>query len=287
MIQNLAIIGVGLIGGSLALSLKAAGFTGKIYGYDQNQQALKRALELGVIDHIVADEAEAAEAGELVVLAVPMLAMEAVLKSLAKTLDDKTMVSDVGSVKGSFANSARKYLSASQLKNFIPGHPIAGTEHSGVESAFASLYQGRRVILTPLEETLPATVQEARQLWECAGALVECLDIKVHDRVLAETSHLPHVLAFGLVDALARLPDHEDIFKYAAGGFRDFTRIASSDPTMWRDVCLTNRDALLEVMSRYRKDLDLLSTMISTADGDGLHEIFSRAKQARDKHGLG
>ena len=281
MIESIAIVGVGLIGGSFALALKDAGFKGDIVGFDLNEQTLKKAIELNVIDRYVTT-AEAAGKVDMVVLAVPMLAMRASLEAIKPGLQNHTVITDVGSVKGSFVADAREVLD--DLSNLVPGHPIAGTEHSGVEAAFSSLYRARRVILTPLDETRPQAVQDVKDLWELAGANVELLPLDKHDQVLAETSHLPHILAFSLVDALARLPDHEEIFRYAAGGFRDFTRIASSDPVMWRDVCLTNRDALLDVLGRYQNDLQVLANLIDQGDGETILETFRRAKQARDNH---
>lgn len=282
MIRRLCLVGTGLIGGSLALALRAAGFKGEIVGYGRSEDHLRRAVERGIIDGYQTDAAKAVAGCDLVLLAVPMGAMRAVLRSLAPGLDDNCIVTDAGSVKGDFVAAAREILPS--LKRLVPGHPIAGTEQSGVEAGFAELYRNRRVILTPVAETDADAVDTVRWMWEQAGAEVELLDVRHHDRLLAATSHLPHMLAFGLVDALARRQESEEIFRYAAGGFRDFTRIASSDPVMWRDICISNREALLDVMHSYKDDLALLTRLIRDADGDGLLELFSRAKRARDSH---
>ncbi len=279
---HLAIVGVGLIGGSFALALKAAGFEGEIVGAGRREEPLRKALQLGVIDRWCADPAAAAEGAGLVLLAVPMLAMPAVLQRIAPALPDAAVVTDAGSVKGSFVSAAAAALT--HPERVVPGHPIAGTEHSGVEAAFATLYRGRRVILTPTEHTGAGPLALVRELWERTGAQVEVLDVREHDRLLAATSHLPHVLAFGLVDSLARQSEQERIFRYAAGGFRDFTRIASGDPVMWRDICITNREAVLEALRRFGADLERLTAMIDAGDTDAILAVFDNAKHARDAH---
>jgi prephenate dehydrogenase len=217
----------------------------------------------------------------VILLAVPMGAMASVLTAIAPTLGPDTIVTDAGSVKGSFVTDAHRILGS--LARVVPGHPIAGTERSGVDAAFAELYRGRRVILTPAEETEPEATDTVERLWSLTGANVERLSVEAHDRLLAATSHLPHMLAFGLVDALARGDDPGAVFRYAAGGFRDFTRIASSDPVMWRDICLANRDALLEALEAYRDDLEQLTAEVRDGDGDGLLSRFRRAKTPRDR----
>lgn len=281
MSGRVAIVGVGLIGGSFGLALRVAGYEGEIVGIGRDRARLDEAVERGAIDR--GETALAAGVGDadVVLLAVPLGAMRPLLEVLAPILPSSAVVTDAGSVKGSVVDDARAVLGS--LVRFVPGHPIAGTERSGVAAAFAELYQGRRVILTPVAETEEAAVARVEALWTRAGAAVERLTVEAHDRLLAATSHLPHMLAFGLVDALARGDDPEGVFRYAAGGFRDFTRIASSDPVVWRDICLANREALLAALEAYREDLDALTAEVRAGDGDGLLERFTRAKTARDR----
>ncbi|MFO7592828.1 MAG: prephenate dehydrogenase/arogenate dehydrogenase family protein [Pseudomonadota bacterium] len=283
MIKRLTIIGVGLIGGSLARALKAAGACNEIVGWGRSEAPLQKALELGVIDRAETDIAEAVQGADVVLIGVPVGAMESVLSQLKPHLEPQTVVTDVGSTKGSVVAAARKVFGVLPPR-FIPGHPIAGTEKSGVEAAFAELYQDRRVILTPDEDSDPDAVALVRSLWELAGAEVTEMSVVHHDEVLAATSHLPHMLAFTLVDTLARLEDHDDIFRFAAGGFRDFTRIASSNPQMWHDICLNNRDALLKMLRRFSEELNNLAAAIEQGDGKVLLETFERAKAARDDY---
>ncbi|MBD3619991.1 MAG: prephenate dehydrogenase/arogenate dehydrogenase family protein [Chromatiales bacterium] len=282
MIERLAIIGVGLIGGSLALALRQGGACREVVGCGRNQANLDRAVALGVIDRYTHDPAEAVTGADMVLVAVPLGAMRAVFAAMRPGLSPEAVVTDVGSAKASVVLDAQAAWGELPA-GFVPGHPIAGTEQSGVEAAFATLYQGRRVILTPLATSGEQAVARVRAMWETAGAVVESMSVAHHDEVLAATSHLPHMLAFGLVDSLARMRDNDEIFRYAAGGFRDFTRIASSDPVMWRDICLANRSALLDMMARYKEDLRLIEDAIEAADGEALLEIFTRAKAARDR----
>lgn len=282
MIERLAIIGVGLIGGSLALALRQGGACREVVGCGRNQANLDRAVALGVIDRYTHDPAEAVAGADMVLVAVPLGAMRAVFAAMRPGLSPEAVVTDVGSAKASVVLDAQAAWGELPA-GFVPGHPIAGTEQSGVEAAFATLYQGRRVILTPLATSGEQAVARVRAMWETAGAVVESMSVAHHDEVLAATSHLPHMLAFGLVDSLARMRDNDEIFRYAAGGFRDFTRIASSDPVMWRDICLANRSALLDMMARYKEDLRLIEDAIEAADGEALLEIFTRAKAARDR----
>jgi prephenate dehydrogenase len=281
MTERVVIAGVGLIGGSFGLALRAAGFDGELVGLGRDPARLDAALECGAIDPAETEAAAATADVDVILLAVPMGAMASVLTAIAPTLGPDTIVTDAGSVKGSFVTDAHRILGS--LARVVPGHPIAGTERSGVDAAFAELYRGRRVILTPAEETEPEATDTVERLWSLTGANVERLSVEAHDRLLAATSHLPHMLAFGLVDALARGDDPGAVFRYAAGGFRDFTRIASSDPVMWRDICLANRDALLEALEAYRDDLEQLTAEVRDGDGDGLLSRFRRAKTARDR----
>lgn len=282
MIGRLCIVGVGLIGGSLALALRRAGAVGEVVGTSRNERHLRRAVELGVIDRYDMVGAHAVEGADVVVLAVPLGAMTGVCRAIRPGLEEGTVLTDVGSAKASVVASVKTAFGGLP-SGFVPAHPIAGTEQSGVDAAFPELFMHRRVILTPLESSSPAARDTVRGMWKDAGAVVEETTVEHHDLVLAATSHLPHMLAFGLVDSLARLGDHDEIFRYAAGGFRDFTRIASSDPVMWRDVCLANREALLAMIARYQVDLRLIEEAVERSDGDTLLEIFSRAKQARDR----
>ncbi len=281
-VDRLCIIGVGLIGGSLALALKEAGEVGSVIGVGRSAANLDEALRLGVIDEASHDAASAVEGADVVVLAVPVGTTRQVSEQIRDHIADDAVLTDVGSVKGDVVAQVEAAFGRVPA-NFVPGHPIAGTERSGAAAAFATLYDSRRVLLTPLPETNPDALAKVRRLWEIAGAEVEEMAVAHHDAVLAATSHLPHMLAFGLVDCLARLEDSGEIFRYAAGGFRDFTRIASSDPVMWRDICLHNRDALLRVMTRFEAEMAELKKAVEQGDADGLSEIFARAKAARDR----
>ena len=282
MIRRLAIIGVGLIGGSLALALRRNGYCTEIVGSSRREGHLQQALNLGVIDRYELDPVAAVRGADMVLLAVPLGAMTSVCEQIRDALDPAAVLTDVGSAKGSVVEAVRQAF-GSVPPQFVPGHPIAGNEKSGVEAAFPSLFEGRRVILTPLSDTADQAVRQVGAMWRAAGAIVEELSVAHHDVVLAATSHLPHMLAFGLVDSLARMGDSDEIFRYAAGGFRDFTRIASSDPVMWRDVCLSNRTAILEVMEWYEDDLREIKQAIDQGDGETLLAIFERAKTARDR----
>lgn len=281
MIEKLALIGVGLIGGSLARALRDAGQVREIVGHGRGLANLQRAVELGVIDRVETTLPAAVRDADMIVLATPVGSMEKILQTIAPYLAPTAVVTDVGSVKGTVAETARRVLS-DKFSRFVPGHPIAGTERSGVEASFSSLYVGRRVVLTPLTETNAEAVARVRRMWEAAGAEVVSMTVEHHDTVLAATSHLPHLLAYALVDMLARLDDKNEIFAYAAGGFRDFTRIASSDPVMWRDISLANRDAIVRLLKQYRGEVDSLIKAVAAGEGEKLHTLFARAKAARD-----
>jgi len=281
MIDQLAIIGVGLIGSSLSLALKQIGAVGEVIGYGRNRDNLVKGVELGVLDRFETSIADAVKDADIVVVAVPMGAMTAVFRELAGKTRSDAIITDVGSSKGAVVKAAQAALGDDFIR-FVPGHPIAGTEKSGVEAGFASLYQGRRVILTPLPQTAAEATARIDAMWRDCGASIEYLDIVHHDKVLAATSHLPHMLAFALVHHLSYLNDHEEIFRYAAGGFRDFTRIASSDPVMWRDVCIANGDALIDLIEQYQDELSRVTLAIKDGDADELLRLFSRAKSERD-----
>jgi len=281
MINRLALIGVGLIGGSLARALRDAGHVREVIGYGRGLANLQRAVELGVADRIETSLSAAVRDADMVVLATPVGSMADILDAIAPYLAKDAVVTDVGSVKGTIATAARAALGA-KLTDFVPGHPIAGTERTGVEASFSSLFVGRRVVLTPLPETRAEAVARVRAMWQAAGAEVVSMSVEHHDAVLAATSHLPHLLAYALVDMLARLDDSREIFAYAAGGFRDFTRIASSDPVMWRDISLANREAIVNMLKKYRAEVEGLIEAVAAGDGTKLQTLFARAKAARD-----
>lgn len=281
--MRLAVIGLGLIGGSFARALRAANAVTEVVACGRNPDALARAIELGVADRVTTDPADAVRDADVVVLGVPLSAMRDLMAKIATALPAHAIVTDVGSTKQSVIADAAASL-GNALSRFVPGHPIAGTERSGVEASFAELFQERRVILTPTEQTDAAAVEMIAALWRNAGAEVTQMTAAHHDRVLALTSHLPHVLAFALVDRLSQMQEQDEIFAYAAGGFRDFTRIASSDPVVWRDICLNNRSALLDALQAYRDELDELTQALRNHDGAALEALFARAKKARDDH---
>jgi prephenate dehydrogenase len=280
-IRRLAIIGVGLIGGSLARALRAAHEVGEVVGCGRGAANLEKAVALGIVDRYSHEVGEAVQGADMVFLAVPLGAMRGVFDAMRGHLADDAVVTDGGSAKATVVADA--VAAFGDLPPwFVPGHPIAGTEQSGVEASFAELFDNRRVILTPAPGTDPAATARVDRMWQRAGAEVCYMTVEHHDRVLAATSHLPHMLAFGLVDALARMEEHDEIFRYAAGGFRDFTRIASSNPRMWRDICIANGDALSDMMDAFAGEMRDLADSIRQADGDHLLEIFERAKAARD-----
>ncbi len=280
--KRLTIIGVGLIGGSLARALRRANACDEIVGCGRDEAHLKRAVELGVIDRYELNPAAAVNGADVVVLAVPLRAMVTVLTQIVPGLAADVIITDVGSAKGCVVEVVRSVL-GERLCDFVPGHPIAGTEKSGVEASFAELFDNRAVILTPIEETDFDKCARMRAMWEVAGANVTEMAVLHHDEVLAATSHLPHLLAFSLVNSLASLDERKEIFDYAAGGFRDFTRIASSDPVMWRDICMENRDALLEVLAHFNNDLKQLEEAVRDNDSEAVLNVFTRAKVTRDR----
>ncbi len=279
--RRVALLGIGLINGSLALVLRQHQAAGEIVACARREATRARALARGLCDRAVADPAEAVEGADLVVLGVPPGAMGPVARAMAPALDPAAIVTDVGSVKAQVIHDVVPHLP--DPTRFVPGHPVAGTEHSGPDAAFAALFERRRVILTPIEDTDPAAVRRVRELWELTGAEVDLMTPEHHDRVLAITSHLPHLIAFTIVGTVADLErqTQSEVFKYAAGGFTDFTRIAASDPTMWRDVFLNNREAVLEMLGRFTEDLVRLQRAIRWGDGDTLFELFSRTRAIR------
>lgn len=282
MIKQLTIFGVGLIGGSLAKALKKHQYCQKIVGCSRNEDNLKLALELDVIDGYTLDPVEAVKEADVVLLAVPMGAMPVILEKIKPHLSKDVVLTDAGSTKGSIVDAVKRSF-GENYSRFVPGHPIAGREQSGVEAALDDLYENRRVILTPTEQTDVDATQLIDEMWSVCGALVETLSVDQHDRILAATSHLPHILAFSLVDSLSSMDECEDIFRYAAGGFRDFTRIASSDPVMWRDICLHNKTAILDMIQLYQDNLSQLSALLEKDDAESILNTFQNAKDRRDK----
>ncbi|GAB4166757.1 MAG: hypothetical protein Fur0039_03920 [Rhodocyclaceae bacterium] len=280
-IGKLVVVGVGLIGGSCALALRRAGAVGEIVGLGRSRHSIVRALELGVIDRAASGWADALSGADLVLLAIPVGQMGAVLACLAPHLEAQTVLTDAGSTKGDVVAAARAQL-GERTGQFVPGHPIAGAEKSGVEAASAALFAGKRVVITPLAENAPEAVQRVRALWEGCGARITEMAPEAHDRVFAAVSHLPHVLAFCLVDALARRENADTLFGFAASGFRDFTRIAGSDPEMWRDICIANREALLVEIDRYADELAGARGRIAAADAAAIETLFRRAREARN-----
>ncbi|MES9942279.1 MAG: prephenate dehydrogenase/arogenate dehydrogenase family protein [Candidatus Thiodiazotropha sp. 6PLUC2] len=283
MIEKLAIIGVGLIGGSVAMALREEGRVKEVVGCGRGSANLQKAEEMGVIDHYTHDIAQAVNGADMVLLAIPLGAIRSALEAMRDHLSDNVVVTDAGSVKGSVVADVEAVFQGVP-DFFVPGHPIAGTERSGVEAAFPELYRNRRVILTPLKETRPEAVARVEQLWCDCGADVSKMSVEHHDEVLAATSHLPHMLAYALVDSLSRMKENDEIFRFAAGGFRDFTRIASSNPVMWRDICIANQKALTEMLTGFANELHGLAGLLEKGDESGLLALFESAKSARDRY---
>lgn len=279
--DKVVIFGVGLIGGSFALGLKAAGAARHIIGLGRNPANLERALELGVIDAAAKDPAAVAGA-DLVLLATPVGQMAALMRAIAPHLGAGTVVTDGGSTKQDVVALAYRLLK-DRVAQFVPGHPIAGAEHSGVTAARIDLFHKRKVVLTPLPENSAASIRRVRAAWRTCGARLYSMQPAEHDKVFAAVSHLPHLLSYALVNQVARHPNGRQLFDYAAGGFRDFTRIASSHPEMWRDICVANRKALLAELSGYQRELAEMKVLLRKGDAVGLEKIFARARAARDK----
>jgi prephenate dehydrogenase len=284
MASKVVVCGVGLIGGSFALAIKSA-LAGRrdvqIVGMGRTRAPLEQALKLGVIDAIETDWGNALKGADLVLLGMPVGQMEAVLRAMAPHLEAQTLVTDGGSTKSDVVAAARAAL-GDKIGQFIPGHPIAGAEKSGVAAAKPDLYVGKRVVLTPLPENSPEAVKAVRTVWEICGAKVSQLAPEDHDRVFAAVSHLPHLLAFALVHDLALRDNADQLFGFAASGFRDFTRIASSHPEMWRDICLANRKALLRELDAYMAELLKTRVLLASADSAGLEKMFATARMRRD-----
>ena len=278
---RVALIGLGLIGGSFSLAAKQAGLIGHVSGHARTARTREAALRLGLIDSAHASAAEAVRDADLVLVCTPVGAMGRVAEQIAPALKPGATISDVGSVKGAVIAAMGPHLP--EGVHFIPGHPLAGTEHSGPEAAFATLYRNRWVILTPPEGTDPDALERLRAVWQGCGANVDQMDADHHDLVLAVTSHVPHAIAYtmvGVADDMRRVTQSE-VIKYSAAGFRDFTRIAASDPTMWRDVFLTNKAATLEILGRFTEELFALQRAIRTGDGEHLFDYFARTRAIR------
>ena len=277
--MRLAVIGVGLIGGSFALALKRAGKVSHVVGVGRSAKNLELARERGIIDSIAADPAAASRGADIVLVAAPVAQFASIFAGLK---DSPALITDGGSTKRDVVAAARQAL-GKRIAQFVPAHPVAGAEKSGAAAASAELFRNRRVVLTPLNENPPPAVDEVQRLWEACGARITRLAPEEHDAVLAAVSHLPHVLAYALVHDIARRQNAGQLFSYAAGGFRDFTRIASSHPEMWRDICVANRDRILDELKRYQAKLGEMETLLRAGDGEGLQKLFGEARDARDQ----
>lgn len=280
-IDKLVVCGVGLIGGSFALALRRAGLVDRIVGVGRRPEPLHVARQLGVIDEVSTDWAEALDGAELVLLAMPVGQMDAVAAAIAPHLGPDTIVTDAGSTKRDVIEAVYRHFGA-QLANVVPAHPIAGAEKSGPTAARADLYQSRKVVITPLPENDPASVARVRDVWAACGAVLHEMSPQEHDRVFAAVSHLPHLLAFGLVHDLSGRANAEQLFSYAASGFRDFTRVAGSHPEMWRDICVANRHSLLAELDAYLSELAYLRALLVEGDGPALEAVFDEASRARN-----
>ena len=277
--MKLAVIGVGLIGGSFALALKQAKSVSHVIGVGRNAANLKLARERGIIDTIAPDPAAAARDADLVLVATPVAQFPAVFSALAES---KALITDGGSTKRDVIAAACKAL-GKKIGQFVPAHPIAGAEKSGAAAASAELYRGKRVVITPLPQNRRPAVEQVESAWKACGAKVSRMDPEEHDAVLATVSHLPHVLAYALVHGVAKRNNSEQLFSFAAGGFRDFTRIASSHPEMWRDICLANRDRVLQELKSYANELGTIRKLIQKGDAAALEKLFTVARDARNK----
>ena len=279
MLDKVVIVGVGLIGGSFALGLKAAGAVRRVVGIGREPQAMARALELGIVDEVATSFEEARDA-DLVLLAAPVAQTGRILAALLPHLGARTVVTDAGSTKGDVVAAARDVL-GERIHQFVPGHPIAGSESNGPDAAIATLYRGKKAVLTPLAENADDAVELVAEAWRACGALIHKLSPADHDRVFAAVSHLPHLLAYALVDDIAAKPHADLLFQYAASGFRDFTRIAGSSPEMWRDISLANQAALLTELDAYLAQLTTLRAHLAASDGAALAAVYTNAQRAR------
>lgn len=281
LFDRVALIGIGLIGSSLSHAIRRRGLAGTIVGHARSAETRATAKRLGLVAEVYATAAEAAKAADLIILCAPVGVCADLTREMTKNLKPGAILTDVGSVKGAIARDCAPYIPAGV--HFIPGHPIAGTEHSGPEAGFATLFDGRWCILTPVPDSDTAAIEKLRSFWEQCGSNVDVMTPDHHDLVLAITSHVPHLIAYNIVNTAAHLERVTDseVIKFSAGGFRDFTRIAASDPTMWRDVFLNNKDAVLEMLGRFSEDLTMLQRAIRFGDGDTLFQLFTDARAVR------
>ena len=278
---KVALVGIGLIGSSLARVMAREGLAEHVAVSTRRQATLDRAAELDLGQSYTTDPAEAVRDADLVIVSVPVGASGAVAQQIAPALAEGAIVTDVGSVKGAVIEQMRPHLPPHV--HFVPGHPLAGTEYSGPDAGFASLFEDRWCVLTPLPDTDPAAVERLAAFWRDCGSMVETMDVEHHDMVLAVVSHLPHLIAYNIVGTAAHLEEvtSQEVIKFSASGFRDFTRIAASDPVMWRDVFLNNREAVLEMLGQFSEDLSTLQRAIRWRDGDTLFDIFTRTRDIR------
>lgn len=284
MFNKLCIIGVGLIGGSIARTARKNKLCTTIsaYGREQDLDNLQRALDLQVIDSFSLDLPEAVAGADCIIIATPVGAMRGIIEQLAADWSADALYMDVGSTKGNVIAALNEVFGLLPA-NFVPAHPIAGAENSGVNAAQDKLFQNKRLILTPDKQTDKAFVAMATSFWQGLGSTVSLMQVDQHDAVLAATSHLPHILAFSLVDVLGKKDEKVDIFKYAAGGFKDFTRIASSDPTMWRDICMSNKQHIIPLIEQLNSELDAIKQMLEKNQSRQLHDTFTYARNARQR----
>lgn len=279
--HRVAMIGIGLINGSLAKVMKREGLADEIVACSRRESTIARAIELGIADRGVVDPGEAVIGADLVVIGTPVGSIGMVAEAMTSTLDRNAIITDVGSIKTKVIDDVLPHLPF--RGRLVPGHPVAGTENSGPEAAFDTLFVGRHCILTPLAETDPDALAKVKALWQAAGSRVSTMTAEHHDRVLAITSHLPHLIAYTIVGTVADLEEHQqtEVLRYSAGGFTDFTRIAGSDPVMWRDIFLNNKEAVLEMLGRFSEDLSVLQRAIRWGDGETLESLFTRTREVR------
>lgn len=284
MFNRLCIIGVGLIGGSIARAARQQGLCKEIvaYGREKNLPNLQLARQLGVIDEYYTDISAALAQADCVIIATPVGCMQAIFEQIKPHWNASTLYSDAGSTKGSVVAAAEAVF-GTVPNNFVPAHPIAGAERSGVDASTADLFVSRRLILTPLENTDKQALEEISRFWVALGSSVSLMSVEHHDTVLAATSHLPHILAFALVGMLGRKDEQREIFKYAAGGFKDFSRIASSDPTMWQDICLANKQEIIPLIQQFQSELNKIEQLLANDDAEQLFETFTYARNARQR----
>lgn len=281
MIEKICIIGVGLIGGSLAKALKKNHFVKTIVGYSRNEENLKIAKNLKVIDEYSLDIEQALTGANIIIIATPVNSFSAIFKLIKPYLTNEMILTDVGSTKGSILKAAKNIFS-SVPTNFVGAHPIAGKEKNSVTESEETLFQNKQVIITPLENTNKNALATIKNMWQQTGAIITTMDTAEHDKILAMTSHLPHILAYALIDDF--IENHPEAFKWTAGGFKDFSRIASSDAIMWRDICLNNSTEIIKQIKQYQSSLDKMILLIKNNEADALEKVFANAKSQRDNH---